>query len=187
MNWTERRKRKARRRLLQRLLGGLAGAIACLFLIGLTLGSEQVVSRQLQLDHPPEAIWRVLLDLDGLPLWRSDLVALERLPDQAGRPAWREIGRSGTRVIELTVSEPPHRLVLSRAEAGLPALPARTFELASAEGGTLLTLTERTLVRNPLRRALYRLHPPGAGIARLLRDLAYRLHGGRREVVSHPE
>ena len=98
---------------------------------------------------------------------------------------WREIGRSGVRVIALTVSEPPHRLVLRRTEAGVPALPVRTFELAPAGGGTLLTLTERTLVRNPLRRALNRLHPPRAGIARLLRDLDARLRG-RREVVARP-
>lgn len=187
MNWTERRKQKARRRLLLRLLGGGAGAIGCASLLGLTLGPEQVVSRRLQLPGPPEAVWRVLLDLDGMPQWRSDLVALERLPDQAGRPAWRELSRSGPRVIALTLSEPPRRLVVSRTEAGVPALPVRTFELAPVEGGTLLTVTERTLVRNPLLRALYRLHPPRAGIARLLRDLAYRLNGGRREVVTRPE
>jgi uncharacterized protein YndB with AHSA1/START domain len=186
MNWTQRRRRKARRRLYLRCLGGLVGLLVCGFLVGLTIGPEQIVSRQLRLARPPEAIWRVLLDLDGMPMWRSDLVALERLPDQAGGPAWREIGPSGVRVIALTVAEPPHRLVLRRTEAGVPALPARTFELTSTEGGTLLTLTERTLVRNPLRRAFNRLHPPRGGIARLLRDLDARLRGGRREVVARP-
>jgi uncharacterized protein YndB with AHSA1/START domain len=173
--------------VLLRLLGGLVGVLACGYLVGLTLGSEQVVSAELRLAGPPEAIWRVLLDLDGMPLWRSDLVALERLPEQAGRPAWREVGRSSARVIALTAAEPPHRLVLSRSEAGKPSLPVRTFELASMEGGTVLTVTERSLVRNPLRRLLYRLLPPRAGIVRLLHDLGSRLQGSRREVVAHPE
>lgn len=187
MNWSEHRKRRARRRLLLRGSIGLCSGIAALFLAGLLLGSEQTMVGQALLDRSPETIWRILMDLDGMPLWRSDLSSLERLPDLAGHPAWREIGRNGSRVIQLSAAEPPTRLVLRTTVAGLPSFPARTFELAAAPGGTLLTLTERTLVRNPLRRLLNRLHPPRGRIARLLRDLDQRLAGVRRDVVAHPE
>lgn len=187
MNWTQRRKRDARRR------GGLIGAAVCaggivlLSLAGLLLGAEQVVSGEAMLDRPPETIWRVLTDFDGMPLWRSDLTALERLPDLGGRPAWREIGRKGTRILELATAEPPRRLVVRRAQGGLPSLPMRTFELAPRGRGTLLTVTERDLVRNPLRRVLNRLLPPRAPITRFLRDLAQRLGGGRGQVAAIPE
>lgn len=187
MNWTQRRKRSARRRLLVRFLAGVAVAAAGLFAAGSFLGSEVQLTREARLGRPPETVWRVLLDLDGLPLWRSDLSAVERLPDLAGHPAWRERGRWGARVVELAGADPPHRLVLRGADEGVPGLPVLTFELAAADPGTRLVVTQRIGVSNPIRRALYRVHPPQGDLARLLRDLEQRLAGGRREVVAVPE
>src|SRR5262249_30045359 len=117
-------------------------------------------------------------------LWRSDLRAVERLPDQDGRPAWRETSAAGTRIMEVAAAEPPSRLVLRRAESG--GLPTRTVELAPAGRGTLVTVRERMRVGNPVRRVYYRLLPPRAAIARFLRDLEQRLATGRRDVVSNP-
>jgi uncharacterized protein YndB with AHSA1/START domain len=186
MNWTEQRKRKARRRLALRALAILAVGLGMLSLAGLGFGVEQTVSTQALLERPPETVWRVLMDLDGMPLWRSDLTTLERLPDLAGRPSWRETGPGGTRVLELVEADPPSRLVLRRAHDGVPALPMRTFELTAMTGGTRVTVTERARVASPLRRVLYRLHPPRAGLTRFLRDLDHRLSGVRREVAAGP-
>ena len=86
---------------------------------------------------------RVLTDLDGMPLWRSDLTALERLPNVAGRPAWREIGRGGAQVVELTLADPPRRLVIQQAAGGRSVLPIRTFDLDSAATGTRRDLDHR--------------------------------------------
>src|SRR5262245_16572212 len=77
MNWTEQRKRRARRRIARRSALLLLLVLAGLALLGLALGSEQAVSAGALVERPPETIWRVLLDLDGLPLWRSDLRAVE--------------------------------------------------------------------------------------------------------------
>lgn len=184
MNWTERRKRQARRRAARRVLLTLAAALALLAAIGLALGPERATSRQALFARPPETVWRVLLDLDGMPLWRSDLRALERLPDLEGRPAWREIGRNGVRVMELASAVPPTRLVLRQTRAGVPAFPVRTFELAAVPGGTRITLTERSRVGNPVRRVLDRIRPPTGELTRLLRDLEQRLGGTRRDVAS---
>jgi len=184
MNWTEQRKQRARRRLARRSVILVLLALATVSLIGLTFGSQQTVSARAVLERPPETIWRVLLDLDGLPLWRSDLRGVERLPDQDGRPAWRETSAAGTRIMEVASAEPPSRLVLRRAEPG--GLPLRTVELAPAGRGTLVTVSERMRVVNPVRRVYYRLLPPRAAIIRFLRDLEQRLGSGRREVVSNP-
>ena len=186
MNWTQRRKQQARRRAARRALLVLAAGLAVLSLAGLFLGVEQSVSGEAELSRPPETVWRVLMDFDGMPLWRSDLRGLERLPDLAGRPAWREIGNGGGRVIELAAAEPPSRLVLRDTRDGVPAFPLRTFELAASLGGTRITLTERSRVLNPLLRVRYRLLPPRARITRLLHDLELRLNGGRREVATAP-
>ncbi len=184
MNWTELRKRKARRRRARRAGMLLGVALAAVAVIGLGLGAEQSVSGRALLERSPETIWRVLLDIDGMPLWRSDLRAVERLPDQDGRPAWRETGVAGTQIMEVAAAWPPSRLVLRPVKSG--GWPLRSVELVPAGRGTLVTVTERLRVGNPLRRVYDRLLPPRATIARFLRDLAQRLATGRRDVVSNP-
>lgn len=184
MNWTEERKRRARRRLARRGSIAVLLMLAAFTLIGITLGPEQAVSARALLERPPETIWRVLLDLDGMPLWRSDLRAVERLPDQDGRPAWKETSAAGTRIMEVASAEPPNRLVLRRAQP--KGLPMRIVELTPAGRGTLVTVSERRRVGNPLLRVYDRLLPPRATVVRFLRDLRQRLATGRREVVSNP-
>ena len=184
MNWTERRKQKARRRRALIVFAALTSALLACFLAGVFLPVEHVGIGQALLPRSPEAVWRVLTDLDEMPLWRSDLTALERLPDMAGRPAWREIGRGGTRMVELTLADPPHRLVLQRAAGGRTVLPIRTFDLDSAATGTRVTITERGEIRNPLGRVLVRLRSRAPAIDRLLRDLDQRLNAGRRQVAA---
>src|SRR4026207_727745 len=112
MNWTERRKRKARRRLAPRAVGPLSVGLGLVSLVGLGFGVEQTVSTQALLERPPETVWRGLMDLDGMPLWRSDSTTLAPLRALAGRPSWRETGPGGTRVLELVEADPPSRLVL---------------------------------------------------------------------------
>jgi uncharacterized protein YndB with AHSA1/START domain len=184
MNWTERRKRDRRRRLATRFLGVVAGGLSLLFAGGVFLPIEQVRSARAMFARPPEMVWRVLTDLDGMPLWRSDLAAVERLPDLAGRPAWREVSRGGDRVVELSYSEPPHRLVIQGATGGRGGLPVRSFDLVSTPQGTLVTLTDRVEVRNPLRRVLVRLRVPRANLRRLLSDLDQVLNANRRQVAA---
>jgi hypothetical protein len=184
MNWTERRKWKSRKRRAGRFLTAVAAAGGVVGLIGLCFPIEHVTSGSLLLDRPPEIVWRVLTDFDGMPLWRSDLTGLERLPDLAGKPAWREISRAGNRVLELSLAEPPRRLVMRRSVNGRPGLPSRTFELVEASRGTLLTLAERGEVPNPLLRVLVRIRAPRGEINRFLRDLDRRLNANQRQVAT---
>ncbi len=184
MNWTERRKLEARRRLAFRIAAVCAVLFAATSTTGFLLPARLVTTGRIVLGTPPEAIWRLLTDLDGMPLWRSDLESLERLPDQNGRPAWREIGSGGSRVMELAEAEPPHRLVLQRTVEGKPALPTRSFDLVSTPQGTVLTFKEDREVLNPLGRVLARVRTPRGGVLRFLRDLEQRLSGPRRQVAT---
>jgi uncharacterized protein YndB with AHSA1/START domain len=184
MNWTDSRKRRVRRRRARIASGFLAGALAVLFTAGLFLPAEHTEISRAVVRRPPETVWRVLTDLDGMPLWRSDVTAVERLPDLMGKPAWREIGRHGARVVEASQAEPPRRLVIQGATEGEPSLPIRTFELVSTADGTEVTVTERIASRNPFRRVLVRLSLPRPAIERLLRDLARRLSINPRQVAT---
>lgn len=184
MNWIDRRRQAQRRRRTLRVLGTLSGAAAALFLIGSLLPVEHMLTSQAMLQGPPEVVWQVLTDLDGMAHWRSDLTAIERLPDLKGNPAWREVGRSGNQVFELTLAEPSRRLVTHRAGEEDSGLPTRTFELAATTKGTLVTVIDRVKSANPFRRVLVRLHLPRPAAVRLLRDLAERLRVNRRVVIG---
>lgn len=184
MNWHARRRRTARRLVALRVLAGGLAVLLLTALLGLLLPVEHVRTTRAVLDRPPEAVWRVLIDLDGMPLWRSDLTGVTRLPEIDGRPTWREVGRHGSRTLELTVAEPPHRLVIQQTRAGKAVLPVRTLELASTREGTLVVMSERAAARNPLARLLTRLNLDGSPLERFLRDLELRVSAGRRQVAT---
>lgn len=183
ISWIEKKRRAARRRALARTALGVAGCTILVSVAGTFLPVEHQIRLRGSLDRPPEAVYRVLTDLDALPLWRSDLTRIERLPDAGGRVTWREGTTSGEQVIELSESRPPHRLVTRRLVRGQAMLPERIFDLAPTARGTLVTLTERTAVRSPLRRVLVRLAGSrDAGV--LLRDLELRINLNRSHVAS---
>jgi len=190
MNWTERRKRKALRRRIGRSLVSLAAVLAAV-LAGITavgglLPVEWKREGRLMLGWTPEAVWRVLVDLDGMPAWRSDLTALERLPDVGGRPVWREIGHGAPRIMRLIVAQAPWRLVIQGVEAGRTALRTRTVELRPTGKGTLVTMTERDEVRNPIARVLRRLGAGSGDVDRFLGDLDHRAGAGKHQSAAAP-
>ena len=183
MNWMERRRRKAHWRLLLRVAG--AGLTAVLFfsLTGFLLPAEHTARRQAFVPTSPEAVWRVLVDLDGLPRWRSDIRFLERLPDHGGRPAWREDGVHGSHVFILAESKPHSRLVVqSTSEAAIRGT-IRVFDLVAAASGTLVTVTDRRMLPSPIERVLARLPLGLTGAGALLRDLGTRL-GETPQLIS---
>lgn len=186
MNWIDRRRQKVRRRRARVALVLAAGVLGGLSLVGACLPAEYLYVTHAVLGRPPETVWRVLTDLDGMPLWRSDLTAVERLPDLAGKPAWREVGKDGIQVVELAEAEAPHRMVIRGAGDAAPGLPIRTFDLVSSGPGTLVTVTERVASRNPLRRVLVRLNLPRPAIERFLRDLTEWLSINRGPVAATP-
>lgn len=184
MNWTDRRKQQTRRRRARMAMTVLGVAAAMIFAIGMFLPSEHTSTSRAMLGRPAETVWRVLTDVDGMPLWRSDLTAVERLPDLMGKPAWRELGRGKARVMELSRAERPRLLVMQAAAGGEPSLPMRTFQLVPTSGGTEVTVTERLSSRNPFRRVLVRLRLPKPAIERLLRDLVQRFSVNPRQVAA---
>lgn len=184
ISWMEQRRRAARRRRLLRALGGLAGAGVLAFLAGAALPAEHRTTARESFDRAPEAVWRVLTDLEAMPSWRSDLVRIERLPEADGRMIWLEIGSGKDQVMELTESDPPRRLVIHRREDGRPGLPERIVQLRATMNGTLVTVTERDQVGNPLARVLLRLGARESPAERLLADLHGRLSVTRHNLSA---
>jgi len=184
MSWMEQRKRTTRRKQMARALLALMGLCAVMLAVGIALPVEHRTTAWGSFDRPPEAVWRVLTDLDGMPMWRSDLSRVERLPAAEGRTTWREVGRGGDVIVELAESEPPRRLVTQQRRDGRRALPELTFQLVATGHGTAVTVTAREETGNPIERVLVRLGLRASPAARLLRDLGYRLNVNRRQMAA---
>jgi uncharacterized protein YndB with AHSA1/START domain len=125
------------------ILGVLVGLVAVVWIIGALLPKSHVATRMARYNQPPEKIWEAITDVEGMKAWRSELKAVERLPDKNGKPAWVEdMGNVGKMPLEVEVLEPPRRLITRIASTKLPFGGTWTFEIAPAEGGATLRITE---------------------------------------------
>ncbi len=137
------------------VIAGLVGVIA---LVGALLPKSHVASRSARFRQPPEALWQAITDIEAFPTWRTDLKSVKRLPDPAGRGrlAWVETSKFGEMPLEVVEFVPPRRLVTRIADPKLPFGGTWTYEIASAEGGSVLTVTENGEIYNPIFRFLAR-------------------------------
>ena len=124
--------------------------------IGAMLPVQHVASGTATLAASPDEVWRLITDVNGFPAWRSDVKAVERLPDRNGKPVWVEDTTSGRITLAVDRAEPPRLLVLRIADPDLPFGGTWTYELSPDGGGTVLKITENGEVYNPLFRFLSR-------------------------------
>jgi uncharacterized protein YndB with AHSA1/START domain len=124
--------------------------------IGAMLPVQHLASASAVLTAPPEAVWRLMTDVDGFPRWRHDVKRVERRPDRNGRPVWVEETSSGRITLAVDRAEPPRLLVLRIADPDLPFGGTWTYELSPDRGSTVLKITENGEVYNPLFRFLSR-------------------------------
>jgi uncharacterized protein YndB with AHSA1/START domain len=183
MNWIERRRRSHRRRRMVRLLLITGAGIGVLLLGGLALPSVRTTRGTVTLPRSRETIWSILIDLDGMPRWRSDLTRIERLPDLAGRRTWKETGPGGERIVQMVIADAPRRLVMRNAETTGPDERSIELEEVPSGTGTLVRVTERRPVA-PIGRVIGLIRRQNT--PRLLADLTRWLEGPRPQVASTP-
>ena len=147
-------------------------------LVGWTLPEKHVASRMAEIPQPPDVVWRAITDVGAFPSWRSDVTSVEQLPGDSAHASWRETGKNGRITYEVSESEPPRRLVTRIADRSLPFGGSWTYDLAPANGGTRVTVTENGEVYNPLFRFVSRfVMGHTATIDRYLADLKKKLGG----------
>ncbi len=158
-----------------------------LYLVGLALPIVHAEREEVSVRSSPETLWTVLTDLDAMPTWRQDLVALERLPEADGVVRWREVGRAGQTVaMERVESAPLERMVVQLADRS--ADRRWVYEITRSGARAKLSVTEERTVRNPLVRTLVQVFGGGRGrIEGLARDLEARLAGHRQQVAGNLE
>jgi Polyketide cyclase / dehydrase and lipid transport len=78
------------------LMGLPLGSILFIWVSGLLLGPHYQVSAVILVEAPPEAIWKVLEEVESYPKWRRDIASIEiteRRPDRV----WWEKDITGSR------------------------------------------------------------------------------------------
>jgi uncharacterized protein YndB with AHSA1/START domain len=136
--------------------GSLLGVVLLITLIGLLLPKSHTASVAKHYEAPPAAVWSLITQRDRFASWRSDLRSVEQLPATDGNVRWKEQTKYDAVTMEVTEAVPEQRLVTRIADEGLPFGGTWTFELGKDGAGTLLTITERGEVYNPIFRFVSR-------------------------------
>ena len=158
------------------VVAALAAVVVIVVAIGYALPVRHTASRERLLPASPQEVFAILTSPADYPRWRSGVTKVEILPDVNGKPGFRETGNDGTITFVLEEMLPDSRIVIRIADTGLPFGGSWTYELEPQPSGTLLRITERGEVYNPLFRFMSRFimgHHRTIDI--VLRDLEDRL------------
>lgn len=87
--------------------------VLLLFLVGALMPKRHTYTRAVQLRQPPDAVFSLLADVENMPKWSRNVVAVEKLPPVDGHEATRQTikGSSQPMTIITTESMRPSRLV----------------------------------------------------------------------------
>jgi len=121
---------------------------------GFLLPKAHVASRSASFRATPEQLFALIAGAQG---WRPDLVRYEVVPDAGGRELVRETTRNGETVMYELMARVPDRSIQRRiATEGLPYSGTWEFSLEPGNGGTVVKITERGEVNNPVFRFISR-------------------------------
>lgn len=154
----------------------LVAIVVAMAVIGLFLPRDHVASRSRRFSVSRERVWSAIRDVARYPTWRSDVKSVDVITDPNDSAQFREHGAHRAVLFAIDVDEAPSKFVTRIADDSLPYGGTWTYELASADGGTELTITERGFVKNPILRLLSRtVFSTSATMERYLAALAVEL------------
>jgi uncharacterized protein YndB with AHSA1/START domain len=125
-------------------------------LIGTFLPREHVAARSARFGQPPEVLWGALTNFAALPTWMPEFQKVERVADMNGHPVWMHTGRRFSAPMEVVEFSPKRRFAMRIADPRLPFGGTWTYDIAPAEGGSVVTITEHGEIRTPLFRFMAR-------------------------------
>jgi hypothetical protein len=143
------------------IIGGLVAMVALVALIGAMLPKGHVATRSTKFRETPDAVWQAITGYEYFTKWRPGVQSVTRLPDANGHVVFMEKSGSGssTQNIPYEIVESmapaggtPGKLVAMIADPKLPFGGSWTYEVAAADGRTVLRITERGEVYNPIFR-----------------------------------
>lgn len=131
--------------------------IALVAITGALVPRSHVATRTLRLRQLPRPIWDAITNVEAFPTWRSNLAGVERLPDQNGRPVWREVDRhKHSMTLACEEFDPPRRLVARIVDKNLPFGGTWTWTIEGNDAGSEISITENGEIYNPIFRFMAR-------------------------------
>ncbi len=151
----------------------IAFVIGATFLIGYALPARTTISRSIDLQETPEAVFAVLADVRRMAEWNRNTEKVEMLPPVGGKEATKQSFKGGMVMTIITVeSAPPHHLVRTLGDTGGPFVGSWTYEISPAGAGSKVALTEVAELKNPLYRVMTRIFGQAKYMDEHLEDLA---------------
>lgn len=136
------------------VLAGLAALSAAVVVIGLMLPKQHEVSRSASFHLPPEQLFALI---SGTQNWRPEVSRYEAVHDARGRELFTETTKNGeTITYEVIDANPPVSITRRIATPGLPYAGSWTFSLEATGRDTVVRITERGEVFNPVFRFMSR-------------------------------
>ena len=134
----------------------IAALLGAAFVAGTRLPVQHSASATERFDVSVETLWAAATDYRGYPLWRTEVDAVERLPDLEGQVAWEETGGTGEITVLIEESVRPTRFVIRIAdEVARRAFGGTwTFTFRAEGNASELTIREDGEIYNPLFRFL---------------------------------
>jgi uncharacterized protein YndB with AHSA1/START domain len=158
------------------VLACVVGVALALTVAGMFLPQNHVASRTATIAASPERVFAAISDVDAYMRWRSNLHAVEKLPDDGKGTRFVEKSGDGEILFRVEVLEPNTRMVTRIADPDLPFGGSWTFDLKPSGAGTDLTITEAGEVYNVFFRTMQKLFfPPTKTIDAYLDDLKKHL------------
>jgi uncharacterized protein YndB with AHSA1/START domain len=134
----------------------LGAAVGVVVVGGALTPANHVARLSARYGRPPQQVFDAITAFDALPSWREDVRKVELLPQQDGKPMFREHAEYGVITYAVELSDPPRKLVLRIADDSLPFGGTWTYELTPDGTGTRLSITEDGFVKNVVFRFLSR-------------------------------
>jgi uncharacterized protein YndB with AHSA1/START domain len=143
-------------RFLKRIVLFVVTPVAAVYIVGALLPVAHEASGRRDLPASPEQVFGVIADVAAYPRWWTDVTRVEMLASHDGRIRFVQHAGSDAIVMEVVEAAPNSRFVTRIADPGQPFGGTWTFELTPSAAGTLVTITERGEVYDPLFRFLSR-------------------------------
>ncbi|MEZ5536619.1 MAG: SRPBCC family protein [Thiolinea sp.] len=126
------------------------------FLLGMMIPAHQQATRVELIKAPLDKVWEAISELSRQTEWRTDLKSVQLKDDDDGM-RWIETPARGGKVTLRKVKEVEKKELLIQMERGSTVQGTRSAVLAAVPGGTRITFTQTSELKNPIGRLFAQL------------------------------
>ncbi|MDQ2919874.1 MAG: SRPBCC family protein [Verrucomicrobiota bacterium] len=152
------------------------------FFYASSLPEHTTHTRRITLKQSPDAIFALLTDMENMPKWNRNMKKIEMLPPIDGKEATRQTFEGNMQMVIITSERTsPSHLVRTMGDNNGPFAGSWTYEIKPVDGGSEVTLTEDSHMKNPFFRLMTKIFGETKYLDQHLQDMA--LHFGETATI----